>query len=165
MVTAGLAGFAPSFAREGIGLFLFLFAVVLLRAQATYWLGRLAAKGASSAAAASGWRGRVGRWFDGPVPRKGADLLDRWGMVVIPLSFLTVGVQTAVNAAAGLVRMRWGVYTLAMVPGCVLWALLYGFGIYAVWTALTASVWSAAAVVVLACAGACALVARKRRAR
>lgn len=36
MVTAGLAGFAPSFAREGIGLFLFLFAVVLLRAQATY---------------------------------------------------------------------------------------------------------------------------------
>ena len=52
-----------------------------------------------------------------------------------------------------------------MVPGCVLWALLYGFGIYAVWTALTASVWSAAAVVVLACAGACALVMRKRRAR
>ena len=157
MVAAGLAGFAPSFAREGIGLFLFLFAVVLLRAQATYWLGRLAAKGASSAAGASGWRGRASRWFDGPVPRKGADLLDRWGMVVIPLCFLTVGVQTAVNAAAGLVRMRWGVYTLAMVPGCVLWALLYGFGIYAVW--------SAAAVVVLACAGACALVVRKRRAR
>ena len=77
MVAAGLAGFAPSCARAGIGLFLFLFAVVLLRAQATYWLGRLAAKGASSAAGASGWRGRVSRWFDGPVPRKGADLLDR----------------------------------------------------------------------------------------
>ena len=164
MFAAGIDSMVPAFAREGIWLFVFLFIVVLLRAQATYWLARGAASGAVLATGRQGFLGTMARWFDGPIPRKGAAMLDKWGIIVIPLCFLTVGIQTAVNAGAGLVRMRWSTYTIAMIPGCVLWALLYGFGIYAVWTALTASVWSAAAVVVLACAGACALVVRKRRA-
>ncbi len=28
-----------------------------------------------------------------------------------------------VNAAAGFARMRWDVYTLAMIPGCLAWAV------------------------------------------
>ena len=43
MFAAGINSMVPAFAREGIWLFVFLFVVVLLRAQATYWLARGAA--------------------------------------------------------------------------------------------------------------------------
>lgn len=135
MYTAGISNMVPTFAREGIWLFPFLFMVVLSRAQMTYWLGRAAASGAVRASGRSGFLGAIARWFEGPVPRRGAALLDKWGIIVIPLCFLTVGVQTAVNAGAGLVRMRWSTYTIAMIPGCVLWALLYGLGMLAVFAA------------------------------
>ena len=114
MHTAGIDNMVPEFAREGIFLFVFLFGVVFFRAQSTYWLARGVASG---------------------VPRKGAAMLDKWGIIAIPLCFLTVGIQTAVNAGAGLVRMRWSTYTIAMIPGCVLWALLYGLGMLAVFAA------------------------------
>ena len=41
------------------------------------------------------------------------------------VSFLTIGFQTVVNAAAGLIRMPWVRYTIAMLIGCVAWALIY----------------------------------------
>lgn len=77
----------------------------------------------------------MARRFDGPVPRKGAAMLDKWGIIAIPLYFLTVGIQTVINAGVGLVRMRWSTYTIATIPGCVLWALLYGPGMLAVFAA------------------------------
>ena len=135
MFAAGIDSVVPAFAREGIWLFVFLFMVVLLRAQATYWLARGAASGAVRATGHQGFLGAMARWFDGPIPRKGAAMLDKWGLIIIPLCFLTVGIQTAVNAGAGLVRMRWSTYTIAMIPGCVLWALLYGLGMLAVFAA------------------------------
>lgn len=135
MFAAGIDSMVPAFAREGIWLFVFLFVVVLLRAQATYWLARGAASGAVLATGRQGFLGTMARWFDGPIPRKGAAMLDKWGIIVIPLCFLTVGIQTAVNAGAGLVRMRWSTYTIAMIPGCVLWALLYGLGTLALFAA------------------------------
>lgn len=125
----------PDWASSGAPLIVFLFCMVFPRAQATYWLGRLAASGALTGRGREDWRGRVAAWFEGPVPSKGAALLERWGLVIIPLCFLTVGIQTAVNAGAGLVRLRWHTYTLAMLPGCVAWAVLYGMGMLAVWTA------------------------------
>ena len=130
----------PEWAASGPNLFIFLFFAVFFRAQGTYWLGRLTARGALSASHRQGIVGAIGRWFEGPIPRKGATLLDRWGMILIPLSFLTVGVQTAVNAGAGIVAMKWRTYTLAMLPGCVLWALLYGLGLLAIWTAAIAAI-------------------------
>lgn len=125
----------PDWASSGVPLFAFLFVVVFLRAQGTYWLGRLAAAGALSGRDHEGVRGRLARWFNGPVPARGARLLERWGLVIIPLCFLTVGIQTAVNAGSGVVRLRWRTYTLAMVPGCVAWSLMYGLGMMAVWMA------------------------------
>ena len=108
----------PTFAREGIWLFPFLFMVVLSRAQIDLLARRepqpLAPLRASGR---SGFLGAIARWFEGPVPRRGAAMLDKWGIIVIPLCFLTVGIQTAVNAGAGLVRMRWSTYTIAMIPG------------------------------------------------
>lgn len=130
----------PHWASSGPPLIIFLFFVVFFRAQGTYWLGRAAARGALASSGRDSFRGSLARWFDGPVPRRGAALLDRWGLIIIPLCFLTVGVQTAVNAGAGLVRMKWRTYTIAMIPGCVAWALMYGLGMLAVWTAALSAV-------------------------
>ena len=116
----------PSWASSGLPLFIFLFFVVFHRAQLTYWLGRGAAKGALASAGKNGLRGKIAAWFEGPVPKYGARLLEQWGIVIIPLCFLTVGVQTAVNAGAGVVRMSWKKYTLAMIPGCIAWSIMYG---------------------------------------
>ena len=170
MFAAGIDSMVPAFAREGIWLFVFLFVVVLLRAQATYWLARGAASGAVLATGRQGFLGTMARWFDGPIPRKGAAMLDKWGIIVIPLCFLTVGIQTAVNAGAGLVRMRWSTYTIAMIPGCVLWALLYGLGTLAVFAAAIRAVagspwgWAGLALIAMLIAAKITWGRRKRRA-
>lgn len=169
MFAAGIDSMVPAFAREGIWLFVFLFVVVLLRAQATYWLARGAASGAVLATGRQGFLGTMARWFDGPIPRKGAAMLDKWGIIVIPLCFLTVGIQTAVNAGAGLVRMRWSTYTIAMIPGCVLWALLYGLGTLAVFAAAIRAVagspwgWAGLALIAALITAKIAWGRRKRR--
>ena len=170
MFAAGIDSMVPAFAREGIWLFVFLFMVVLLRAQATYWLARGAASGAVLATGRQGFLGTMARWFDGPIPRKGAAMLDKWGIIVIPLCFLTVGIQTAVNAGAGLVRMRWSTYTIAMIPGCVLWALLYGLGTLALFAAAIRAVagspwgWAGLALIVALITAKITWGRRKRRA-
>lgn len=170
MFAAGIDSMVPAFAREGIWLFVFLFVVVLLRAQATYWLARGAASGAVLATGRQGFLGTMARWFDGPIPHKGAAMLDKWGIIVIPLCFLTVGIQTAVNAGAGLVRMRWSTYTIAMIPGCVLWALLYGLGTLAVFAAAIRAVagspwgWAGLTLIATLIAAKIAWGRRKRRA-
>ena len=168
MFAAGIDSMVPAFAREGIWLFVFLFVVVFFRAQATYWLARGAASGAVLATGRQGFLGAMARWFDGPVPRKGAAMLDKWGIIAIPLCFLTVGIQTAINAGAGLVRMRWSTYTIAMIPGCVLWALLYGLGTLAVFAeairAVAGSPWGwAGLALIIALIGAKIVWGRRKR--
>lgn len=130
----------PSWAQAGPLLIGFLFVVVFCRAQGTYWLGRAVHAGVISGAKNTGPRAAIARWFSGPVPQRGARLLERWGIVIIPLCFLTVGLQTAVLAGAGILKMRWGRFTLAMLPGAVMWALLYGLGMLAVWTAAVTAI-------------------------
>ena len=170
MFAAGIDSMVPAFAREGIWLFVFLFFFFFFRAQATYWLARGAASGAVLATGRQGFLGAMARWFDGPVPRKGAAMLDKWGIIAIPLCFLTVGIQTAINAGAGLVRMRWSTYTIAMIPGCVLWALLYGLGTLAVFAAAIRAVagspwgWAGLALIIALIGAKIVWGRRKRRA-
>ena len=124
-------------------LFLFLICVVFVRAQGTYWLGRWLRRGlagASDAEPAPEWpvsrRDRLAKRFSGAGWEKAQAFVDRWGFVGIPISFLTVGFQTMVNAAAGFARMRWDLYTVAMIPGCLMWAALYtalGLGLADAW--------------------------------
>ncbi|TKV58957.1 hypothetical protein FDO65_12025 [Nakamurella flava] len=136
-----------------------LFAIVLLRAQGTYWLGRLAAAGALR----SRWADRV----TGPRTTATIVRLHRWGWPLITLSFLTVGMQTVVNAAAGLTRMPWLRYTAAMVPGCLAWAVVYatvGFAALEAALALAArSPWALVAVLLLVAGGAAVLIRRRQR--
>jgi membrane protein DedA with SNARE-associated domain len=94
-----------------------LFVVVLLRASATYWLGRVAHAGAGRTRAQKALASR--RFLTAQ------SWIGRWGAPVITLSFLTIGFQTAVNLAAGVIRMPLRRYLPAMAVGCVLWAVLY----------------------------------------
>ncbi len=97
--------------------YLFLLGVVFLEAQATYWIGR--------AAVAGGLKSRWHRRFEGPTMERAHRFIERWGAVAVPLSFLTVGLRSAVQASAGFTRMSVPRYTLAMIPGCLAWAGIY----------------------------------------
>lgn len=139
----------PGFISNGPwwGIFLFLCGVVFFRAQGTYFVGRWlrgkataplhdAAGHADDVPPVGGLRQRLARRLSGPGWTKAQRFLDRWGFVGIPLSFLTVGFQTLVNAAAGFTRMRWDLYTLSMIPGCLAWAAVYatvGLGLFEAW--------------------------------
>ena len=153
----------PSF-LEGLPfwwLVLALFVVVFCRAQVTYWLARAAVAGAS--------RSRWGRWLDSAAVRRGSALLDRWGLPVVTVSFLTVGLQTIMNAAAGIARVPWWRYTVAMVPGCVTWAFVYAtVGIALFWAgvqAVAGSPWGIVALVLLLAVLAIVVWTARRRRR
>jgi len=95
-----------------------LFVIVVLRAGATYALGRAARSGASRTA-------RVQRLVDSPRFLRAQDLVARWGAPIVVLSFLTVGFQTLANLAAGVGRMPLRRYLPALVVGGLIWAVLY----------------------------------------
>lgn len=108
--------------------FLVFFAGAMMRANATYWLGRGARRGSE----------RVGalRRMDGPVLRRAEALVRRWGAPVVAVGFLTVGVQTAVNLAAGVLRMPVPRFQIAAAVGSLAWAAIYatvGFAVVQAW--------------------------------
>ena len=133
---AGVPGFVENLGWWAV--YIFLFGVVLFRAQGTYWLGRWARKGTEATATSVHPRAAsAARKLSGPAADSARRYLERWGFVGIPASFLTVGFQTMVNATAGFIRMRWDLYTVAMIPGCLAWAGIYtlvSFSLVEAWT-------------------------------
>lgn len=153
-----------------------LFGIVFGRAQGTYWLGR--AVTASTRRLRSGRAPTNGRWArtaaaveqwsHGRGGQRATALLHRWGPAAVTLSFFTIGIQTAVIVAAGLTRMAFPRFLLAMIPGCLAWALIYatvGFAAFYGAVALAAgSPWAlSAAIIVLLTAGVALVVRRRRR--
>ncbi|TCL85453.1 MULTISPECIES: VTT domain-containing protein [unclassified Rathayibacter] len=136
-----------------------LFVIVLVRAQATYWVARAVVTGAASR--------RWGQRLESPALKRASALLARYGAPAVTVSFLTVGLQTMINAAAGAARMRFGVYLLAMLPGCAAWALIYatvGFAVlWAVIGAAAGSPLGVAVLVALAAAVVTGIVLLRRR--
>src|SRR5699024_1402274 len=47
------------------------------------------------------------------------------GPPAVAISFLTIGFQTAINLASGVIRMRWYRYLPALLIGGALWATIY----------------------------------------
>ena len=138
--------------------FIVLLAAVVLRAHATYWLGRLGANGAL--------RTRWGARADARALVHARRWLERWGAPAVSASFLTVGVQTAVNLTAGVVRMGYLRYTVAMAAGGLAWAAIWAGVLTSLIAAaqqrsLTALVAAAAVVAALVLL----VVSRRRRAR
>lgn len=110
---------------------------------------------------------RVDRLLGTPPARRGLALVHRWGPLAVTAAYLTVGVQTAVFVASGLVRMPYARFVAASVPGSIAWAFVWGtVGLGAVWAAVrlaAASPWALAGVLVLAVAVGVVVVARRRR--
>ena len=89
------------------------FLVAFLLAGGTYVIGRAVAAGAL--------RGRE----PGERTREAMRQVERWGPPAVTLSFLTVGVQTVVNLAAGLCRMSVPRYLTGLVPGAMIWGTIW----------------------------------------
>ncbi len=124
--------------------YLFLFLLAMARANITYWIGRGVVAGVSHS--------RFERFLEGPIYLRARRFVARWGILAVPLSFLTVGIQTAVNASAGMSRMPLARYLPAVVVGCLLWALIYAtVGMAVVYAALAVGwQWIVLAVALLA---------------
>src|SRR5699024_10344119 len=84
-----------------------LFIIVFLRAGGTYLIGRAARAGMSRINA-------IQRVMASSVYQRAEQALDRWGPPAVAVSFLTIGFQTAINLAAGVVRMRLYPYVLTL---------------------------------------------------
>lgn len=146
-----------------------LFVVVMLRSHATYWLARFAAQGTDLAVHRDHHRlsHKVAAWIDAPVTQRATRTLGRWGAPAVSLAYVTIGFQTAILVAAGLIRMPYLRFTLASIPGAIAWAVIWGtigFGVF--WGAVrvgAASPWALLAII----AGVLvllALLARRRHA-
>lgn len=95
-----------------------LFCIVFCRAGATHLIGRLATRGAERST-------RVRTMMASDGYRRAVGLINRWGAPVVSASFLTIGVQTLVQFASGVLRMRARSYVPALVVGSMAWALVY----------------------------------------
>ena len=135
--------------------FAFLFAVAFCRGGATYAIAR-------------GLRGLAGRrteLVERPSVRRAETVVGRYGAPAVTLCFLTIGVQTAINAAAGSLRMPLIRYLPALVLGAGLWATVYvtiGFAVLeAFWGGTVGRVLLVAVVLVLVAALVGAVVRRR----
>lgn len=94
-----------------------LFLGAFLRGGATYWVGTRLRRGGEG----SSWAAR----FDTPVVQRAERWVGRFGAPLVSLGFLTVGLQSAINLAAGLLRMPVRRFIPALVVGALAWATLY----------------------------------------
>ncbi len=111
--------------------FTFFFIGAMLRGNATYWLGRAVARGVENT--------RYQKIVRGAMYQRAQRFIARWGMLAVPLCFLTVGIQSAVNATAGVSRMPLRRYLPAVTVGALAWALIYttiGMAIFYAWLSL-----------------------------
>lgn len=122
--------------------YLILFGIVMARSNATYWLGR--------GVAAGGRKTKLQKYLDSPAVGRAEKVIARWGALAVAVSFLTIGVQTAVNAAAGLGRMPLRRYIPATVVGSLAWAAIYAtIGLAAFEAAVAAAAGSPFALIAL----------------
>jgi membrane protein DedA with SNARE-associated domain len=101
--------------------FSFLFFGAMTRGQLIYWLGRGVGLGAR----------QLNLNLD-----RGRAALHKWGLIAIPLAYLTVGLQSLILAAAGAMRIGWFRFSLACIPGALAWAGIYSTIGWAVWRAV-----------------------------
>lgn len=109
----------------------FLFLLAMARANTTYWVGRGLAAGVKHT--------RFQHVMTGPIYQRAERFIQRWGIFAIPLSFMTVGIQTAVNASAGVARMPLVRYIPSVIVGCLIWATIYstvGMAVVYAWIAI-----------------------------
>lgn len=137
--------------------FAVFWAGAMVRGGTTYWVGR----GLRAGATRTRWAARL----DGMAVHRAEAVVSRFGAPVVAASFLTVGVQTAINAAAGAMRMPGRRYIPGLIVGAALWSLLYTTAGAAVWEAISGQLswwWALVAVAVI---GVVVVVSRRISAR
>lgn len=87
------------------------------RGTVTYWVGR--------GVRAGGSRSRLAPRLDSPLVHRAEGWVRRFGAPAVTLGFLTVGVQTAINVSAGMLRMPQRRFLPAVTLGAALWSVLY----------------------------------------
>ena len=105
----------------------FMWVVGIVRTSIVYALGALAAEGGARLDS-------IRKAMDSPLYRKARRLINRWGVIAVPLCFLTVGLQTAVIITTGFTKMPLRRWVPAMLVGTFIWACIYttiGFAILA----------------------------------
>ncbi|OFQ60485.1 hypothetical protein HMPREF2928_02740 [Rothia sp. HMSC072B04] len=105
----------------------FMWVVGIVRTSIVYALGTLAAEGGARL-------DRIRKAMDSPLYRKARTFINRWGVIAVPLCFLTVGLQTAVIITTGFTKMPLRRWVPAMLVGTFMWACIYttiGFAILA----------------------------------
>lgn len=104
-----------------------MWVVGIVRTSIVYALGALAAEGGARL-------DRIRKATDSPLYRKARTFINRWGVIAVPLCFLTVGLQTAVIITTGFTKMPLRRWVPAMLVGTFMWACIYttiGFAILA----------------------------------
>ena len=104
-----------------------MWVVGIVRTSIVYALGALAAEGGARL-------DRIRKAMDSPLYRKARAFINRWGVIAVPLCFLTVGLQTAVIITTGFTKMPLRRWVPAMLVGTFMWACIYttiGFAILA----------------------------------
>jgi membrane protein DedA with SNARE-associated domain len=135
------------------------FLLALARGSATYWAGRALRYGGQHTAMA--------RHLDRPAVARAEAVVGRFGAPAVAVSFLTIGFQTAVNAAAGALRMPWWRYVPGVVVGALFWATVYttiGFAVLTAWFGDHPWPRVIGAVVAVVVVAAVTLAVRRRRA-
>ena len=104
-----------------------MWGVGIVRTSIVYGLGVLTAEGGARF-------DRIRKAMDSPLYRKARAFINRWGVIAVPLCFLTVGLQTAVIITTGFTKMPLRRWVPAMLLGTFIWACIYttiGFAILA----------------------------------
>ena len=108
--------------------FLFFWCLAMMRSHTMYWIGR----GITAGTARTRWVSLL----ESPVYARAQAWSARWGVLAVPMSFLTVGIQSVIQISAGVARMPLRRYVAATVAGAIAWATVYttiGMAILTAW--------------------------------
>ena len=108
--------------------FLFFWCLAMMRSHTMYWIGR----GITTGTAHSRWASVL----DSPVYARAQTWSARWGVLAVPMSFLTVGLQSVIQISTGVTRMPLRRYAAATTVGAIAWAAVYttiGMAVLTAW--------------------------------
>lgn len=111
-----------------IWVFLFFYCGAMARSNTIYWIGRAVAAGTA--------RSRWAAMLDSPLYLTAQGWTRRWGVLAVPFSFLTVGLQSFIQLSAGVSRMPLRRYVPATAVGSLAWATIYttvGMAVLGAW--------------------------------
>ena len=128
----------------------------MMRSHTMYWIGR----GVTVGTAHTRWSSLL----ESPMYARAQSWSARWGVLAVPMSFLTVGLQSFIQISAGVARMPLRRYVVATAAGAIVWAAVYttiGMAIVTAW--LTGPI--GRIVIILAAAALVAFIVLRRLGR